>query len=48
MLAEIGSKDAIPAAMKKVKEKQDNTRLMGFAPRLKNYDPRAQVRWKSP
>ena len=48
MLAEIGSKDAIPGYIKKVKEKQDNTRLMGFGHRVyKNYDPRAQVMRKS-
>jgi citrate synthase len=48
MLAEIGSKDAIPDYIKKVKEKQDNTRLMGFGHRVyKNYDPRAQVMRKS-
>ena len=44
MLAEIGSKDAVPAYIKRVKNKEDNTRLMGFGHRVyKNYDPRAAV-----
>jgi citrate synthase len=44
MLNEIGHKDNIPEFLRKVKEKQDNTRLMGFGHRVyKNHDPRAQV-----
>jgi citrate synthase len=44
MLEEIGHKDNIPEFLRKVKEKQDNTRLMGFGHRVyKNHDPRAQV-----
>lgn len=44
MLQEIGHKDNIPEFLRKVKEKQDNTRLMGFGHRVyKNHDPRAQV-----
>jgi citrate synthase len=44
MLSEIGHKDNIPEFLRKVKEKQDNTRLMGFGHRVyKNHDPRAQV-----
>ncbi len=48
MLQQIGSKDKIPEFLKKVKDKDANTRLMGFGPRVyKNYDPRAQVLKKS-
>lgn len=44
MLNEIGHKDNIPEFLRKVKEKQDNTRLMGFGHRVyKNHDPRAKV-----
>jgi citrate synthase len=44
MLAEIGDKSNIPAYIKRVKNKEDNTRLMGFGHRVyKNYDPRAAV-----
>lgn len=44
MLEEIGHKDNIPEFLRKVKEKEDNTRLMGFGHRVyKNHDPRAQV-----
>jgi citrate synthase len=44
MLEQIGHKDNIPEFLRKVKEKQDNTRLMGFGHRVyKNHDPRAQV-----
>lgn len=44
MLEQIGHKDNIPEFLRKVKEKQDNTRLMGFGHRVyKNYDPRAKV-----
>ncbi len=44
MLEQIGHKDNIPDFLKKVKDKQDNARLMGFGHRVyKNYDPRAQV-----
>ena len=41
MLDEIGSKDHVPAYIKKIKEGKG--RLMGFGHRVyKNYDPRAQ------
>ncbi|MGE4313615.1 MAG: citrate synthase [Pseudobdellovibrionaceae bacterium] len=44
MLEQIGHKDNIPEFLRKVKDKQDNTRLMGFGHRVyKNYDPRAKV-----
>ena len=44
MLEQIGHKDNIPEFLRKVKEKEDNTRLMGFSHRVyKNYDPRAKV-----
>jgi citrate synthase len=42
MLDEIGSKDNVPAYMKKIKEGKG--RLMGFGHRVyKNYDPRAKI-----
>lgn len=42
MLVEIGSKDNVPAFIKKVKDGQG--RLMGFGHRVyKNYDPRAKI-----
>jgi len=42
MLDEIGSKDNVPAYVKKVKE--GHTKLMGFGHRVyKNYDPRAKI-----
>jgi citrate synthase len=45
MLDEIGSKDKVPAYIKKVKE--GGFKLMGFGHRIyKNYDPRAKIiRW---
>lgn len=44
MLKEIGSIDKIPEFIKKVKNKEDGVRLMGFGHRVyKNYDPRAAV-----
>ncbi len=44
MLAEIGSKEAIPEFIAKVKDKNSNVRLMGFGHRVyKNYDPRAKI-----
>jgi len=44
MLAEIGSKEAIPGFIARVKEKHSNVRLMGFGHRVyKNYDPRAKI-----
>ena len=44
MLAEIGHKDKIPEFMRRVKNKDDHVRLMGFGHRVyKNYDPRAKV-----
>ncbi len=44
MLAEIGSKDKVPAFVKEVKESGGEVRLMGFGHRVyKNYDPRAKV-----
>ena len=47
MLDEIGSKDNIPAYIKRVKEGQ--IKLMGFGHRIyKNYDPRAKIiRWSA-
>ncbi len=42
MLDEIGTKDNVPAYIKKVKE--GHTKLMGFGHRVyKNYDPRAKI-----
>jgi citrate synthase len=44
MLAEIGSKDKVPAFVKQVKESGGEVKLMGFGHRVyKNYDPRAKV-----
>ncbi len=47
MLDEIGTKDNVPAFIKKVKE--GHGRLMGFGHRIyKNYDPRAKIiKWSS-
>jgi citrate synthase len=47
MLEEIGSKDNVPAFIKKVKE--GHGKLMGFGHRIyKNYDPRAKIiKWSS-
>src|SRR6478672_2714537 len=47
MLDEIGSKDHVPAYIKRVKEGQ--LKLMGFGHRIyKNYDPRAKIiRWSA-
>jgi citrate synthase len=47
MLDEIGSKDKVPAYIKKVKE--GGGKLMGFGHRIyKNYDPRAKIiKWTS-
>jgi citrate synthase len=48
MLQEIGSKERIPEFIRKVKNKEEGVRLMGFGHRVyKNYDPRAQVIRKS-
>lgn len=48
MLTEIGDKKNIKPFLEKVKQKEDNTRLMGFGHRVyKNYDPRAAVLKKS-
>jgi citrate synthase len=48
MLAEIGSKDRIPEFIKRVKDKNEGVRLMGFGHRVyKNYDPRAKVMAKT-
>jgi citrate synthase len=48
MLAEIGSKDKVPEFIKRVKDKNEGVRLMGFGHRVyKNYDPRATVIRKS-
>ncbi len=48
MLTKIGTKEHIPEFLKRVKEKDGHTRLMGFGHRVyKNYDPRAQVLRKS-
>jgi citrate synthase len=44
MLADIGSKDKVPAFVKEVKESGGEVKLMGFGHRVyKNYDPRAKV-----
>jgi len=44
MLKQIGDKKNIPEFLRKVKNKEDNTRLMGFGHRVyKNFDPRALV-----
>jgi citrate synthase len=44
MLEQIGHKDRIHDFLKKVKDSNDNTRLMGFGHRVyKNFDPRAKV-----
>jgi citrate synthase len=44
MLAEIGSKDRVPAFLKEVKAGHGEKRLMGFGHRIyKNYDPRARI-----
>jgi citrate synthase len=47
MLDEIGSKDHVPAYIKRVKDGQ--VKLMGFGHRIyKNYDPRAKIiKWSS-
>jgi citrate synthase len=48
MLAEIGTKDRIPEFIKRVKDKNEGVRLMGFGHRVyKNYDPRAKVMAKT-
>ncbi len=48
MLGEIGTKENIPAFVKRAKDKDDPFRLMGFGHRVyKNYDPRAAVLRKS-
>src|ERR1051325_10551944 len=44
MLEEIGSVDKVPEYVKKVKDKSQGIRLMGFGHRVyKNYDPRAKA-----
>jgi citrate synthase len=44
MLREIGSTEAIPEFIARVKDKSSNVRLMGFGHRVyKNFDPRAKV-----
>jgi citrate synthase len=44
MLEEIGTADAIPKFLVRVKDKQDHTKLMGFGHRVyKNFDPRAKI-----
>jgi citrate synthase len=48
MLEEIGSVDRIPEFIKRVKDKNEGIRLMGFGHRVyKNYDPRAKVMQKT-
>jgi citrate synthase len=48
MLHEIGSKDKVGEFLKRVKDKNEGVRLMGFGHRVyKNYDPRATVIRKS-
>ncbi|MGE3142539.1 MAG: citrate synthase [Hyphomonadaceae bacterium] len=47
MLQDIGSVDNIPAFIKRVKDPNDDVRLMGFGHRVyKNYDPRAKAMQK--
>ncbi len=44
MLNEIGTVDKVPEFLKRVKDKNEHARLMGFGHRVyKNYDPRAKV-----
>ena len=44
MLEEIGSKENIPKAVARAKDKADPFRLMGFGHRVyKTFDPRARV-----
>ncbi len=44
MLQEFGTKDALPDAIRRAKDKDDPFRLMGFGHRVyKSYDPRAKV-----
>jgi citrate synthase len=44
MLEEIGSKENIPKAVARAKDKADSFRLMGFGHRVyKTFDPRARV-----
>ena len=44
MLEEIGTADAIPKFLAKVKDKNETTKLMGFGHRVyKNFDPRAKI-----
>lgn len=44
MLAQIGSKENIPDFIRRVKNKEEGVRLMGFGHRVyKNFDPRAKV-----
>jgi citrate synthase len=44
MLEDIGTVDNIQKFLGRVKDKQDNTRLMGFGHRVyKNFDPRAKI-----
>ncbi|DBA92912.1 hypothetical protein WJX79_000420 [Trebouxia sp. C0005] len=44
MLKDIGSRDKIPEAVKRAKDKNDSFRLMGFGHRVyKTYDPRAKI-----
>jgi citrate synthase len=44
MLAEIGTKENIPAFIAEVKDKNSHTKLMGFGHRVyKNFDPRATI-----
>ncbi len=47
MLSEIGTVDRIPDFIKRVKDPNDDVRLMGFGHRVyKNYDPRAKAMQK--
>ena len=44
MLEEIGTADAIPKFLARVKDRNEHTRLMGFGHRVyKNFDPRAKI-----
>ncbi|MBI3516901.1 MAG: citrate (Si)-synthase, partial [Proteobacteria bacterium] len=48
MLRQIGSRDRLPEFIKRVKDKNDSVKLMGFGHRVyKNYDPRAKIMQKT-
>lgn len=48
MLSQIGTKDNVPEFIRKVKNKEDGVKLMGFGHRVyKNFDPRAKIMQKT-